>query len=476
MKATKKKMNRKVALLVIVALLSGILPLGTPTASQAASSAPAEKSTRAGYGLNSPRTNDNGVVTWDCVWFGNYWQEDTNGDGKADENDAKTPIKWRVLSVDGDDAFLLADKNIDVQRYNKNYVDVTWETCTMRSWLNGYGAEANQPGEDFGTNNFLNNAFSKSEQSAIRTTNVVNDDNPEYGTEGGNDTSDKVYLLSIDEVTNPAYGFSSDYRKDDEARKAKNTKYVADGGEIKSGGMNSAGSADWWLRSPGIGRSNASGVGDDGRVYQSGYSVDLDDEVARAALHINLSSTSSWSYAGTVISNGGDAETVTPTPTAGATPTNKPDTPPTVTPGATMKPTITPSVTTSPDATPTASPVSAATAVPTSVPGMTSTASPTTAPGTADIGTISSVKLKQKKQAVTISWEKVSGAAGYQICYSTSKKWKGKKQKLARNNKLTVKKLKKKKTYYFRVRAYRINGTGKLYGAWSKTKKITIKK
>lgn len=154
-----------------------------------------EKTTRAGYGLNNHRTDADGVITWDCVWFGNYWQEDTNGDGKADKNDEKTPIKWRVLSVDGDDAFLLADKNIDVQRYNKNYTFVTWETSTMRSWLNGYGAETDEPGEDFSTNNFLNSAFSGIEQRAIRTTNVVNDDNPYYEVEGGNNTFDKVYLL-----------------------------------------------------------------------------------------------------------------------------------------------------------------------------------------------------------------------------------------------------------------------------------------
>lgn len=315
MKATKKKMNRKVALLVIVALLSGILPTGTSTVSKAASAAPAEKTARAGYGLNNPRTDADGVTTWDCVWFGNYWQEDTNGDGKADKNDAKTPIKWRVLSVDGDDAFLLADKNIDVQRYNKNYTSVTWETSTMRSWLNGYGSEVNEPGEDFSDNNFFNNAFSTSEQSAIRTTNVVNDDNPEYGTEGGNDTLDKVYLLSIDEVTNPTYGFSSDYSKYDEARKARNTKYVADGGEIKSGYMSSAGSADyWWLRSPGIDRFHASFVGYSGDVIRRGFDVDDRRNAARAALHLNLSSLSSWSYAGIVTSEGGEIGTVTPRP------------------------------------------------------------------------------------------------------------------------------------------------------------------
>ncbi len=44
-----------------------------------------------------------------------YWQNDTNGDGIADQNDAKEPIKWRVLQVDGDDVFLMSDKNLIVK-------------------------------------------------------------------------------------------------------------------------------------------------------------------------------------------------------------------------------------------------------------------------------------------------------------------------------------------------------------------------
>lgn len=93
-----------------------------------------------------------------------------------------------------------------------------------------------------------------------------------------------------------------------------------------------------------------------------------------------------------------------------------------------------------------------------------------------------SVKLKQKKNTVTVSWKKVKtgaryhGIAGYQICYSTSKKWKERKQKLSRKNKVTVKNLKKKKTYYFGVCAYWVDDDGNVYGAWGKTKKITIKK
>ena len=70
-----------------------------------------ESAKAATLNLHNP-TMINGVSTWDCVYFGTYWQNDTNEDGVADQNDAKEPIKWRVLQVDGDDVFLMSDKNI----------------------------------------------------------------------------------------------------------------------------------------------------------------------------------------------------------------------------------------------------------------------------------------------------------------------------------------------------------------------------
>ena len=54
------------------------------------------------------------------------------------------PIKWRVLQKDGDQALLLSDRALDDQRYHSDYESVTWETSTIRSWLNGYGAGSNQ--------------------------------------------------------------------------------------------------------------------------------------------------------------------------------------------------------------------------------------------------------------------------------------------------------------------------------------------
>ena len=90
------------------------------------------------------------------------------------------------------------------------------------------------------------------------------------------------------------------------------------------------------------------------------------------------------------------------------------------------------------------------------------------------------VKVKNvKKRAVTLVWSKKSGAKGYQIQYSTNKKFKNKKSVFVKNGVVTKKKLtklKKGKTYYIRIRAYKKSGKSKLYSAWSVKKKIKIRR
>lgn len=277
---------------ILTVLMAFTLPAGIPARNM--------ESVQAGTALNNPRKDSSGVVTWDCVYFGRYPQSDVTGQ-------TKDPIKWRVLSVDGNDAFLVADTNLDAQRYNDTYVKVTWETCTMRSWLNGYGSDSNVCSKDYSSDNFIDRAFTASEQNAIKTTTVVNADHPEYNTEGGNDTTDKVFLLSYDEVTNQDYGFSSDYSTYDEARDRKNTAYVAKGGTIGLGSMNSEESKDcWWLRSLGCHLSLAMYVSSSGTVNRNGDFLFLSAKAVCPALHLNLSSYNTWSYAGTVSSTGGD--------------------------------------------------------------------------------------------------------------------------------------------------------------------------
>ena len=292
---TKRLLAGLLALVMVLSLCEITLEQSTPA--------------KAAVSLQSPTTDGNGVTTWDCICFGKYWQNYTNGDGKADQNDQKEPIKWRVLSVNGNDAFLLADKNLDAKPYNKERTSVTWATCTLRTWLNG---------------TFLNTAFTSAEQAAIRNTIVVNEDNPYYGTEGGANTTDKVYLLSIAEACNTVYGFNGEFRADSETREAKNTAYAKECGASTWMGTEYEGNDDWWLRSPGRLSDDASYVYFIGCGVYDGYDVNYDHFAVRPALHLNLSSSNLWSYAGKVTANGGGGSsqaTPTPTPTSKPTPT-----------------------------------------------------------------------------------------------------------------------------------------------------------
>ena len=270
-----------------------------------------------------------GKATWDCVYFGNYWQNDNNGDGRADKNDAKEPIKWRVLSIDGDDMFLLADSNLDAKPYNTEYTDITWERCTIRSWLNGYNRSKNDKGIDYTSDNFINAAFSGAEQAVIKDTNIVNGDNPYYGTEGRMDTVDKIYLLSIAETLDSVYGFHNVYCMSSDTRMSLNTTYVADYSD--DNGVSPDGF--WWLRSPGSSSNMAACVGSSGYVYSSATGeVDYGLYAVRPVLHLDISNTNLWSYAGTICSDGTVTDVdgnVVPTPV----PTKVPEKSPSPTPG-----------------------------------------------------------------------------------------------------------------------------------------------
>lgn len=83
-----------------------------------------------------------------------------------------------------------------------------------------------------------------------------------------------------------------------------------------------------------------------------------------------------------------------------------------------------------------------------------------------------------KKKSFVVKWKKVKDVKGYEVSYALNKKFtKSKKSKTTSKLTLTVKKLKKGKTYYVRVRAYNKGSDGsKVYGKWSATKKVKIKK
>jgi uncharacterized protein YjdB len=204
----------------------------------------------------------------DTVYFGAYEQTNDGGDGE--------PIAWKVLKNAEGKLFLLSEKNLDVRPYHENYEDVTWERSTIRSWLNGYGAGANDGGAsgiDYSGDgdSFIGTAFNEAERESIATTSAVNDD--------------KIFLLSLSEVTNTNYGFTGDHNATD-TRVAVNTAYVA-----SLPGMDLEGLAGlWWLRSPGGSDSDAALVNSFGSVYTPGYVVNFFAVSARPALNLNFES------------------------------------------------------------------------------------------------------------------------------------------------------------------------------------------
>lgn len=114
-----------------------------------------------------------------------------------------------------------------------------------------------------------------------------------------------------------------------------------------------------------------------------------------------------------------------------------------------------------------------------------STTQPTTKPSTTkNTETVkpkktSIKKLSKGKKKFTVTWAKVSGVKGYQIQYSSNKKFKKNNKSVTvtkqKTTKATVKKLKSKKKYYVRVRTYKTVNGKKIYSSWSKVKSVKTK-
>lgn len=203
------------------------------------------------------------IKVGDTYTFGAYEQDNSTSNGKE-------AIEWTVLDKDGMSLLLISKQALDCQQYNTSYTDVTWESCSLRKWMNG---------------TFLNKAFNAEEQAQIQNTTVSADKNPEYNTNPGNATTDKVFLLSINEVEK--------YFNSDEARKCAPTAYAKAQGAYTSDSYKTASGAAtcwWWLRSPGYYQNYAAYVINDGSVNYNGYYVNYDIYAVRPALWINLDS------------------------------------------------------------------------------------------------------------------------------------------------------------------------------------------
>lgn len=130
--------------------------------------------------------NDGEVIEeTDHIIFGHYEIDGSNNGVEG--------IKWTLLDKDEENgrALLVSKYIIDAKQYNEEGGDVTWETSSIRKWLN---------------KDFFNDAFNDIEKDLIEETIVHTNDESEiisdtkYTTRGGNDTKDKIFLLSTDEI------------------------------------------------------------------------------------------------------------------------------------------------------------------------------------------------------------------------------------------------------------------------------------
>ena len=180
----------------------------------------------------------------------------------------------------------------------------------------------------------------------------------------------------------------------------------------------------------------------------------------------------------------GDDPTASPKPTL--KPTTKPDTDPTTSPKATDTPapsdSAKPSDAQAPSTQPTGTPAPDASQQSSgSGSGFGSTGSGGSL-GDSDylLGTAITSLSNKKGRKLTVRWFRDSNAKGYEVQYATNSKFtKNKKTKMVYRNtgSVTLKKLKKKKTYYVRVRSYNVTGDGKIvYSGWSTKRKIKIKR
>ena len=195
------------------------------------------------------------VKVGSTIKFGFYEQDNKTSNGKEE-------IEWQVLAKEGTKILVISKYALDCQRYNSTAQNTTWETCSLRTWLN---------------ETFYNEAFGTDHQKMIVRSTVSADTNPQYNTNPGNATNDKVFLLSIREAEKH---FSTD-----SARQCKPTNYAV----AKGAYVNSAyGNCWWWLRSPGRNQYGASCVYHGGSVNCSGDGVSRSNDAVRPALWIDL--------------------------------------------------------------------------------------------------------------------------------------------------------------------------------------------
>ena len=177
----------------------------------------------------APAVRKGSIVTYGAYEQDNYRQG------------SREPIEWIVLDAQEDKLLLISRYALDCLSYCSRKETAAWETSKVRAWLN---------------DEFLNSAFTAEEQSGILVTEVDNSRSQgyiHYEGDGGNNTQDRLFLLS--------YAEAWKYFYDSSDRACKPTKVAVKRGAFKS---DLSGNCPWWLRSPGYTADYVAGVDVDG--------------------------------------------------------------------------------------------------------------------------------------------------------------------------------------------------------------------
>ena len=192
----------------------------------------------------------------DTVMFGQFEQDNDASNGK--EN-----LQWRVLAREEDRLLLITQSVLDAAAYNTADEDTTWETCSLREWLNS---------------TFLTAAFSESEQRLLQQTELSPQANPCYPTSPGNQTTDRVFLLGIEDTQ--LY-----FADSDSDRISAATEYAL---QRKIVVNETTGGSPWWVRSPGYEGRLAAFVRSDGKGNADGTNVTTAECGVRPAVWLDL--------------------------------------------------------------------------------------------------------------------------------------------------------------------------------------------
>ncbi len=191
----------------------------------------------------------------DVITFGRYEQDNVLDNGQE-------PIEWIVLEVQEGKAWLMSKYCIEMVIFYPQRVPMFWGASDLRTWMNG---------------DFLNTAFTAEEQELILTTTVKND-NPHGMRGAGEDTLDKIYLLSKSEVLH--------FMPEMADRVAYPTEYVKAQGCTLGDAL---GSCRWWTRTPGARKMDMCGMRVDGRISEYGMQdVDWPGNTMRPVMWITV--------------------------------------------------------------------------------------------------------------------------------------------------------------------------------------------